>query len=364
MIVVPIAQIEPGVADVAGVVGVAEAREVVEVAEVGEVAGVAGVAEVGEVGEVAEEVAGWRAIERVAFDPGASEPADPLGPLTDLPGTWRGRGFDAIWRPHIGGQDRFLELNLTTETLVFSPITGAIPNWGLLRPDINLVGLSCMHQIAEASSGAGLHIEPGVFAHTPPSTDPREPGTVVRMASIPARTLILAQGTSQRFDGGPPHIPDNHIIPSPIGGPAPAHSHLSLGEPQYPELDLSVPSAFRYAWPGVTQAMVENPNSILQAAIDGKRVSSRTVIRVSSSPRDPHPARRGVDTEFLAAASSIRGGQGNELEVDATFWIETVAGTNGRPDTLQLQYSQRVQLDFNGHRWPHVRVATLHKLVS
>jgi hypothetical protein len=326
MSVVPVAQIEPGVADVA--------RD------------------------------GWRAIERVAVDLPGAEPADPLGPLRDLPGTWKGRGFNAIWRPHIGGQDRFLELNLTTETLVFSPITGAIPSWGRLRPDINLVGLTCMHQIAEASSGAGLHIEPGVLAHIPPSADPREAGTVVRMASIPARTVIVAHGTPQHLDGEPPHIPDNHIIPSPIGGPPPANSHVSSGEQGYAELDLSVPTVFRYVWPGVTQAMVENPNSVLQVAIDAQRVSSRTVISVSSSPRHSRPLGRSADAAFFAAGSNARGGHGNAVELDATFWIETVAGTNGRPDTLQLQYSQRVRLDFNGHRWPHVRVATLHKLVS
>ena len=39
----------------------------------------------------------------------------------------------------------------------------------------------------------------------------------------------------------------------------------------------------------------------------------------------------------------------------------TVAGPAGQPDTLQLQYTQLVQLDFNGLRWPHVTVATLHK---
>lgn len=324
---VPIAQIEPDVADVAH--------------------------------------AGWRVIERVAADLAAAEPADPLGPLADLPGTWKGHGFNAIWRPHIGGQDRFLELNLTTETLVFSHITGPIPNWGLLRPNINMVGLSCMHQIAEASSGAGLHIEPGVLAHVPPRTGAREPATVVRMASIPARTVILAQGTPQRLDGGPPHIPDNHIVPSPIGGPPPAKSAFPPGEQGYPELDLSIPTAFRYAWPGVTQAMVENPNSVLQAAIDGKRVSGRTVIHVSS-PRDPRPPGGTAHAAVRAPGSNPRGGRGNEVEVDATLWIETVVGANGRPDTLQLQlqYSQLVQLDFNGHRWPHVRVATLHKLVS
>jgi hypothetical protein len=305
----------------------------------------------------------WRAAERLTVDLTVGEPADPLGPLSELSGSWKGQGFNAIWRPHVGGQNRFLELNLTTETLVFSPINGRIPSWGRLRPDSNMVGVSCMHQIAEASSGAGLHIEPGVLALVAPTTDRGEPATVVRMASIPARTVILARGTAQRLDGGPPRIPDNNIMPFPIGGGSPGQSDFPPGEREFPELDLSTPTAFRYAWPGVTQAMVNNPNGVLQAAIHGQPVSSRTVLRVSSPPTSS-PRDGTAPTVLPTSRSSRRDGQRDEVEVDVTFWIETIPGTDGRPDTLQLQYSQVVQLHFNGHHWPHVRVATLRKLVS
>src|ERR1043166_1536652 len=50
--------------------------------------------------------------------------ADPLGPLAGLAGNWTGQGFNVIWRPHPvnpGGQDRFLELNVTSEQLDFRP---------------------------------------------------------------------------------------------------------------------------------------------------------------------------------------------------------------------------------------------------
>ena len=51
-------------------------------------------------------------------------------------GTWKGHGFNTIWRPHnpASPQDRFLELNLTDEKLVFTKINGAIPNRGWRCP--------------------------------------------------------------------------------------------------------------------------------------------------------------------------------------------------------------------------------------
>ena len=69
--------------------------------------------------------------------------ANPLGPLADLPGKWTGKGFNQIWRPFNPKttSDRFLELNLTDETLEFSASIGNIPNRGLLQADIELFGI-------------------------------------------------------------------------------------------------------------------------------------------------------------------------------------------------------------------------------
>jgi hypothetical protein len=71
------------------------------------------------------------------------EVANPLGPLAGLAGKWSGRGFNVIWRPnHTPGQDRFLELDVTSEQLEFDPINGPIPNRGLLQADINMFGVT------------------------------------------------------------------------------------------------------------------------------------------------------------------------------------------------------------------------------
>ncbi len=292
---------------------------------------------------------------------------DPLGPLALLPGTWTGHGFNAIWRPHHpdSPQDRFLELNLTTETLAFTKINGPIPNRGLLMPDINMFGVTYMQQIAQTSDGAGLHIEPGIWASVPPTTDPSEPATVVRMGSIPHGTVILAQGNGQILSGGPQHIPDNNILPFFLGTPPPANSDFNAVAATFTELNLSTPTAFRFASPGVTQDMVKNPNSVLQAALhtslQGTTMKSRTFLHVSTTNNPIKGGGGTANTAFLAAGSNPPGGNAKASEVGATFWIETIAGTGGHPDILQLQYTQLVQLDFNGIRWPHVTVGTLRK---
>jgi hypothetical protein len=318
-------------------------------------------------------------IEEAVADHAVAHTADPLGPLAglpgtgDLPGTWTGNGFNAIWRPHhpASPQDRFLELNLTTESLVFTRINGPIPNRGLQMPDINMFGVTYLQQIQQTSDLTGLHIEPGIWANVPKTTDPAEPPTVVRMASIPHGTVMLAQGEAQVLTGGPPNIPDNNILPFFLGSPPPANTDFNSVASTFTELDLSTSTSFRFASPGVTQGMVKNPNSVLQtalaASLQGTSMKSRTFLHVSTTndPIPGSPAFKGgggtANTAFLTAGSNPPGGNAKAVEVHATFWIETIAGTGGGPDTMQLQYTQLVQLDFNGIRWPHVTVATLRK---
>lgn len=297
-----------------------------------------------------------------AAEAAAVAAGNPLGPLAQLPGTWTGNGFNTIWRPHnpSNPQDRFLELNLTTETLVFTEINGPIPNRGLLMPDINLFGVTYLQQISETSSGAGLHIEPGIWVNVPPTSNPSEPASVARLASIPHGTVILAQGKTEFVAGGPPTIPANNIIPFAVGGSPPPNSDFGQAEQEFPELNLSIHTPFRNASPGVTQAMVENPNSVIEAQVQGKPMKSRTFIEISSTG-SLIGGGGTANTAFLADASNPPIGNAKAVEVQAKFWIETLPGPSGQPDILQLQYSQVVQLVFNELSWPHVTVATLRK---
>ena len=230
-------------------------------------------------------------------------------------------------------------------------------------PDIDLFGLTYLQQIKGVSPVEGLHIEPGIWVNVPTTTDPKEPPTVVRMASIPHGTTILAQGTFLTVPQGP-DIADNNIIPFKIGTPTPPNSDFPTAEAIFTELNLEIETPFRQVSEGVTQEMVENPNSVLQDVIAkqtaaGQTITSTTVLIISTA-HAPVAGGGTANTAFLEAASAPPGGNATAVEVSAIFWIETVKDGAGQ-EKLQLQYTQLVQLDFNGLRWPHVTVATLHK---
>ena len=289
-----------------------------------------------------------------------SLPADDsnLGPLARLPGVWKGTGFNMIWRPFRDpanpGQDHFLELNLTDETLQFEEIGGAIPNRGLLQSDISMFGATYLQQIGDANTGEALHIEPGIWATAPLTTDPAEKPTVIRMGSIPHGTTILAQGVAFEING-PPQIQPVDITPFLI-------KNAATKKP-FPESNLATPTAFRSppaAIAGVTQAMVDNPNSVLSAAIAGQNITDTVVLVVSTDPVQPVVGGGTANTAFLQGGSD--GPNANAATATAIFWIETVTDPATGSQFLQLQYTQTVLLNFNGLSWPHVTVGTLRKL--
>jgi len=288
--------------------------------------------------------------------------ASPYAPIDILIGKWEGRGFNQIWRPLFGvpGQDHFLELNETIETLEFDIIPGDIPNRGLLQVDIQLHGIRYLQQIKDAnvrgSNGhlAGIHVEPGLWVTVPPTTNPMDPQTVARMGDIPHGTTFVAQGFAfPTINTAPPFAPVS-ITPFQIGNPA--------NLVPFPESNLATPSAFRTPAadiPGVKQAMVDNPNTVLADAIAVENIISTSTLKISTVPLNP-PTTGGGTSNIAFLQGAAGGPNAQSAEIDAIFWVETVHQPHGRSRTL-LQYSQRVLLNFNGLSWPHVSVATLVK---
>lgn len=292
----------------------------------------------------------------------------PLGPLANLPGTWKGKGFNQIWRPFRDpkkvpasgpnpppNQDRFLELNLTDETIKFEIISGRIPNRGLLQQDLNMFGITYLQQIKDANVGAGLHIEPGIWLTIPPTEDPAEAATVCRMASIPHGTTIEAQGSAISIPGQRPIFAIADITPFVIGQPDAPPNQIP-----FPETDLAKPTAFRSPQSqivGITQEMVNNPNLVLADALTGQTVEHMEVLQISTIPVSPATGGGTANTAYLSGAGD--GPNAQAVRMDATFWIERIKHKG--EEFFQLQYTQTVLLNFNGLSWPHVTVGTLRR---
>lgn len=335
--------------------------------------------------------------------------APDLGPLAAFVGNWHGNGFNTIFRPnnpvtptplpHPVGGDNILELNLTSETLSFSPSLGSVPNRGMVQGDIFLNGvpyLQSINDITIADKPVGIHLEPGLWVIVPTTTHPAEGVTFARMASIPHGTTILAQGAATVIHG-PPHIPAVDITPFATGSPAnkihfPSQIAANEGTPRIPQ-DL----APFIAAGTITQAMLTDPNSVLRDHIAGQTITSTTQLSISTSPAAPLFGGGAENIAFLLGQPKPNA---RTVQMTATFWIETVEHkivvpihpVPGHPielkpqathaslplptftvtpphaitaphtitvKTRQIQYTQTVLLDFNGLTWPHVSVATL-----
>ena len=282
----------------------------------------------------------------------AAAPAG-LGPLAGLAGSWSGQGFNAIWRPHRGASDHFLELNVTNDQIDIEVINGQIPNRGLVTAQIFMHGLSYLQQISDANvevngAPAGLHFEPGLWINIPPTTDPHEPATIARLASIPHGTTILIQGTATTAAGGP-SIPAVSLTPFAIG---------SRNQPvDFDEQHLNRNTQFRTSGvglTGITQPMLDNANSVLTR--NPPNVTTTTRLHVSTTPGGGIVGGGTSNTAFLAGTQD--GPNADAAHVAATFWLQTLAGDT---EPKRLQYSQIVLLNFAGLSWPHITVATLTK---
>jgi hypothetical protein len=290
------------------------------------------------------------------LSPSAAGQLSNLGALGDLAGRWSGVGFNTIWRPQHGptkDTQHFLQLNLTTETLEVRTIGGPIPNRGLIEDDIIIFGLRYLQEINDANfappvGGGGLHLEPGVWLHVPANEETKT-DTAVRMGSIPHGTTIVAQVAAARRIAGPPVIRPVSITPFVIGKPK--------QKVPFPETNLSTPDTdvppTRTAPlpPGITQALVDDPNAFLRAQNDdvarlGWRATATTVVDVAS-----RPSGDTGNIPFLKPNADV-------VEVTSTFWVTTFTLKGGQP-FVRLQYTQNVLLDFSGLSWPHVTVGSL-----
>jgi hypothetical protein len=337
-----------------------------------------------------------------------------LGPLADFSGNFEGNGFNTIFRPNttatptplpippIPPHDNVLELNLTVESLSFSKSLGSVPNRGMVQGDIFLNGVPYLQTISDVtvpSQPTGIHFEPGLWLAVAQTGDPAEGPTLVRMASIPHGTTVVAQGTSSTSNGKPT-IPSVDITPFKTGSPGskfpfPSQTAASNNTERIPQ-DLR---PFILAGT-ITQAMLTDPNIVLRNHIATQNIISTTTISIATNPGLPLFAGGTDNIAFLMGDPTAANPNAQTVNMLATFWIETVEHTilvppfrPGRPPliiaaetgeagqpaprflinppipiprpipitflSIQIQYSQQVFLNFNTLTWPHVSVATL-----
>ena len=359
--------------------------------------------------------------------PAPPTPPAPLGPLAAFVGDWVGNGFNTIFRPDNTVTptplptpvppgplpiDNILELNLTSETLSFSPSLGSVPNRGTTpQGDIFLNGVPYLQTINDVTihgESVGIHVEPGIWMHVPLTNVPTLGETVVRMGSIPHGTTIEAQGIAKTVSG-PPTIDPVDITPFKTGLPDTPPNQI-----KFPSQTATNAVTFRIpqdlssfiAAGTITQALLDDPNSLLRAHISKQKIIETIALIINTTPPPPPPPPPvpfggGTDNiAFLLGQATATKPNAQTLQMSAIFWIETVeevilvppfhvgqppfaikakASVPGQrvatfsvrpPFDLdvpreitvrfkQIQYTQTVLLNFNGLTWPHVSVNTL-----
>lgn len=301
------------------------------------------------------------------FRAGAPSPVqnNRFGPLTELAGSWVGRGFNLISKPAFELKLPFvLQVNATIDTLQFDPIGGQIPDRGSQQDDIEIFGLTYLQQVTDAALLGLLHVERGMWINVPPTTQPSQPQTVARLSTIPHGDSVLAQGTAITVQGGP-------TIPSVSPQPVLAATGNPVGLGYFPPEPLGPPQVDPFPLPPGFD--LSNPNAALTAAIQGQNITEMVVLQVSTNTP---PAGQGLlDGPFGGGILNIPfvTTNANAISLDAVFWIETVVPPPSVGDPfLQLQYTQTVILSFPAApgpigpdnpliNWPHISVATLVK---
>jgi len=270
-----------------------------------------------------------------------------------------------------------------------------VPNRGEDQPDIFLNGvgyLLTVTDITRPSKPIGIHFEPGVWMNVPPTTDPPEGNTLVRMASIPHGTTLNAQGTWRTFSG-PPSIPPVSITPD--IGPFPSQT---ASDPRTARIPQDLAPFIKKG--SITQAILDDPNIVLRNSTAHQTILSTTALGVATNVSKPLFSGGTDDIAFLDGNHNISEPNAQIPQMASFFWIETVqhaitvpawspgqpplaisADDHGAPGpapvflvtppsavtqprqlkvtSIQIQYSQKVILNFAGILWPHVSVGTL-----
>ncbi|RTE78877.1 hypothetical protein BHE90_006609 [Fusarium euwallaceae] len=283
-------------------------------------------------------------------------PVTSLNVLANFKGTFRGFGFNTIFRPNSKitptsfpvettdtNDDNVLQLNLTSETMTFGNELGNVPNRGLgEQADIILNGVPYTQVILDAmppEAGSPckppvIHFEPGLWMRVPESaTMPNLAASFNRMASIPHGTTINAQCFGPAtLHKGPPEIPPVGITPVflPTGKDTPFASQTAKDS-----RSRRLPQDLRpFMKDGtITQEILNDPNTVLRNANKGKEIIEHITFTVTTAAQPPNLGGGTSNIGFnvgaddgakFPASPKERSGNANATKMTAQYWISRV----------------------------------------
>lgn len=309
----------------------------------------------------------------------AREGSKLLGPLEQLPGTWKseGLGWNLIALPFANAPFNYRVLmNQYDETLKFTKIDERVPNRGIptdeFPPDPELPPNEqsdqfvttldyeqSITQIAAADfpesglaggKGLDIHHEPGLFLNM--LNKKTKDIDIARLATVPHGNSALALGRSKTIKGAPK---------IPVANALPLRIPHDLDSDYLKPYKVFVDDPFKgvVSSPGFPGFNPLDANALLRLANDHVKIKKTTVL-----PFDTTLASGGISNiPFIVK-------QADAAEMTSTFWIQELEekDVDGYP-VLRLQYTQNVLLDFfkvpGGKeliRWPHISINTLTKV--
>jgi hypothetical protein len=194
--------------------------------------------------------------------------------------------------------------------------------------------------INNSQDGSLMHVECGFWELLEYSN--RNAGfDIFRIASVPHGDAVEAMGNSFVSDGPP--VIDPNLLGTPMGDLPPLAGYTD-------------PYGFPFEFPDFSP---ETPNQTLINYLNKQEAAGLKVVKTVTL---------AVSTQNKGGINNIASLQtnANPVQFDAIFWLETLQDASGNV-TQQLQYSQRILIDFpitadlSGQTitWPHINVNTL-----
>ncbi|WDE03713.1 hypothetical protein SG34_020345 [Thalassomonas viridans] len=280
-----------------------------------------------------------------------------LGPLAQLIGTWSGnKGYNVIALPQNNNPSCYtLVFGEYYETITFSGISALVPNRGgqydqnaatlFYEQKVHFKNGANAGQLEHAEDGSWLYLTTGKQVNVPlPDPLPSQPAdiSIVKQVCVPHGNSILAMGSSEVINGKP-QIADVSTIPVNI------NKEL---------IDKNIPGGVQaFLKPYQQDPRIVNPHIVLQQALQDQTISKTTILSV-----DTNNHGNVVNIPFIQNHADVS-------RYQTTFWLEEVVSASGKT-TLQLQYSQQIDLNFNSEYgldgkpilYPHIDANTLVKV--